>query len=136
MDENGNGILDVWGYDDGGGGGIPYGKAFCDIHGGNTSEIQNGNAGVFQNVQGDVGIQYTNDGRGIQNGNGYEVLGVFGFGENGDVLYSGMNLYGTLDYYGDAGDQTLCGVEVWLQNGNDNGGIGDDCGGDTIQSVY
>lgn len=47
-----------------------------------------------------------------------------------------MNLCGTLDYYGDAGGWTLGGVEVWLQNDNDNGEIGDDHGGDRIQSVY
>lgn len=118
--------------------GIPYGKACCGIHIGKTSEIQNGYAGVFQNVQDDIGIQYANDGRMILNGNGYEFLGVFGVGESGDksVHYSGVNLCGTLDYFGDVGGQTLCGVEVWLHNGNDSGGIVNDHGCDKIQSVY
>lgn len=60
LDESGDGILDVSGGDDDDDDvdeGIPYGKAFCGIHGRKTSEIQNANAGVFRNVQDDVGIQ-------------------------------------------------------------------------------
>lgn len=139
-DGNGDGVLNVCCDDNDDG--IPYGNAFFDIQGGKTSEIQNGNAGLLlvsgQNVQDVVGIQYGHDGTGILNSTGYEILGFCGFGENGDefVHYVGVNLCGTLDYYGDAGGQTLCGVEVWLQNGNDNGGTGDDHGGDKIQSVY
>lgn len=133
---NGDEILDVCGDDVDGG--VPYGKAFCDIHGGKSFEIRNGNAGGFRNGQDDVGLQLAmvGDGRGILNGKGYEILGVFGFGENGDVHYSGVNLSGCLAYYGDTGGQTLCGVDVWLQNGNDNGEIEDAHCGDTIQKVY
>lgn len=84
LDESGDGILDVSGGDDVDEG-IPCGKAFCDIHIEKTSEIQNVNAGVLRNVQDDVEIQYGNDDDwGILNGNGYEILGVCGFGENAD----------------------------------------------------
>lgn len=47
-----------------------------------------------------------------------------------------MNLCGTLDYYGDAGGQPLGGAEVWLQNEDDNGEIGDDHVDEKIPSVY
>ncbi|GAA6105704.1 uncharacterized [Tachysurus ichikawai] len=77
------------------------------------------------NVQDDVGIQYANNYRRILNGYGYE------FDPYGDVKPCG-----TLDYNGDVGGQTLCGVLVWLQNRNDNGGTGDDHGSDKIQSEH
>lgn len=123
---NGDGFLDVCGGDDDR---IPYGKAFCNIQDGKALEVQNVNAGVQLmsglNVQDDVGIQYANNYRRILNGYGYE------FDPYGDVKPCG-----TLDYNGDVGGQTLCGVLVWLQNRNDNGGTGDDHGSDKIQSEH